>query len=122
MAFDYDFYGEGLKRRERGDVPLDTEVTALVMKDCKTSSLWAHTAACKKPKDQWLMRSMQLIRDERNALRGQLHSSGVRPTYTSISTGSTCTFRAVICLHRFWGGALAGVSADAVLVLASAQT
>ena len=58
MAFDYDFYGEGLKRKDRGDVPLATEVTAMVMKDCKTGSLWAHTAACKGPKDQWLMRRL----------------------------------------------------------------
>ena len=58
IAFDYDFYGEGLTRKVRGEIPEDTEVTALVMKDCKSGSLWAHTARCKGPKDVWLMRRM----------------------------------------------------------------
>ena len=56
IAFDYDFYGEGLSRKARGEAPEDTEVTAFVMKDCKSGSIWAHTARCKGPKDVWLMK------------------------------------------------------------------
>ena len=49
IVFDYNFYGEGLTRIERGAKESETDVTAIVMKDCKTGTIWAHTATCKGP-------------------------------------------------------------------------
>ena len=61
FTFDYDHFGEGVKRVERAtrlDNPerAETEVTGIVMKDCKSGMIWAHTAMCKGPKDKWLVK------------------------------------------------------------------
>ena len=58
MAFDYDFYSDSGERVDPATQPEAVRVTALVMKDLSTGSVWCHRASCKGPKDVWLMRRL----------------------------------------------------------------
>ena len=60
IGFDYDFFGDSGERVAEEAFEKSTDVTALIMKDYKSGSIWAHMALCKGPTDTWLMRRMTL--------------------------------------------------------------
>ena len=56
MGFDYNFTGDGSEAVGEANFDRVTDVVSLVLKDFKTGALWAHTAECKGPRDEWLMK------------------------------------------------------------------
>ena len=62
MGFDYNFSGDGSEAVGEENFNRVTDVVSLVLKDFKTGALWAHTAECKGPRDEWLSVSSQTSR------------------------------------------------------------
>jgi hypothetical protein len=56
MGFDYNFTGDSSETVGEESFDRATDVVSLVLKDFKTGALWAHTAECKGPRDEWLMK------------------------------------------------------------------
>ena len=60
IGFDYNYFGDHGLQIDEDKFESGRDVVAMVIKDFRSGTIWAHSVKCKGPKDAWLMRRMVL--------------------------------------------------------------